>query len=52
MTVDDWAANQDQFAQLRPILPKPWIRILSRSTKDMYYYNTETKQSRWTEPDL
>jgi len=46
----DWIKAQDgQFGHLRP-LPKNWIRIKSRSTGSIYFYNTKTGKSEQNEP--
>lgn len=50
LTVQYWAENQQQFAQL-PKLPENWIRIRSNGTGRVYYVNTMTGKSTFVEPD-
>lgn len=52
----DWAAKQDEFTDLPP-LPENWIYVRSRSTGEIYFYNTVSRKTTFsrpsdTEPDL
>merc|ERR1711956_130071 len=49
-SVPEWIKAQDSlFGHLRP-LPKNWIRIKSKSSGSMYFYNTKTGKSEQNEP--
>lgn len=48
-TVLDWCTKQEQFAHLPP-LQEGWIRVVSKSTGGIYYLNTVTGQTTFTEP--
>jgi len=48
-TVLDWATDQDRFAHLPP-LQQGWIRVISKSSGKIYYLNTVTGNTTFTEP--
>jgi len=48
-TVSQWEAEQDKFAD-QPKLPPGWIRIQSRTTGKVYFYNKETQESSFEAP--
>lgn len=48
-TASDWAADQAQFAHLPP-LPAGWMRVVSRSTGEVYYYCPETNETTFDKP--
>jgi hypothetical protein len=33
-------------------LPQGWVEGTHPSTKDVYYYNQQTRESQWTHPSL
>jgi hypothetical protein len=42
------SANEDED----PLLPHPWIKCKSRSSKNKdYYFNTQTRESQWNYPE-
>jgi len=45
----DWQDSQGQFAGLHK-LPADWIRVKSRKSKEIYYFNTKTKKSSFDMP--
>lgn len=45
----DWQDDQSQFAGLHR-LPADWIRVKSRKSTDIYYFNTRTKTSSFEAP--
>lgn len=45
----EWAGKQDQFADL-PALPGNWIYVRSRSSGEIYFYNTVTGKTTFTRP--
>lgn len=49
MSVSDWKKNQDQFKDL-PKLPPDWIRIKSRSSDTVYFWNTKTNRPSYEFP--
>eukprot|EP00927_Polykrikos_kofoidii_P061244 TRINITY_DN56101_c0_g1_i1.p1 TRINITY_DN56101_c0_g1~~TRINITY_DN56101_c0_g1_i1.p1 ORF type:complete len:590 (-),score=116.58 TRINITY_DN56101_c0_g1_i1:127-1896(-) len=48
-TIEDWAADQSQFADL-PQLKPDWIRVISSKSGSTYYVNRRTGASSGTEP--
>lgn len=49
-TVAEWEKEQEQYGG--PKLPPNWIRVTSRSSQKVYYYNKQTKQSTFDMPEL
>lgn len=49
-TVRQWEAEQAQFAEDSK-LPAGWIRVKSRSTGEVYYFNKQTQQSSFKLPE-
>mmetsp|Transcript_33287 Transcript_33287/g.75867 ORF Transcript_33287/g.75867 Transcript_33287/m.75867 type:complete len:435 (+) Transcript_33287:50-1354(+) len=50
-SIMQWKKEQVQFAHL-PKLPPGWIRIRSRGSGDIYFYNYETKESSYEMPEF
>jgi len=48
-SVAEWKSQQAEFAHL-PRLPEGWIRIKSRSSDEIYFWNTLTKTSQYDHP--
>jgi len=48
-TASEWRDDQSQFSHL-PKLPKGWIRIKSKSSAEVYFYNIETSKSQFDIP--
>ena len=49
-TIEEWKSAQGRcFGHLKP-LPTNWIRMYSRTTGKMYFYNVDTGQSKVEEP--
>jgi len=48
-TVSDWEKEQEKFAD-QAKLPEPWIRILSKKTGKVYFFNKETQESSFEMP--
>lgn len=48
-TINQWKQEQDQFKGL-PKLPAGWIRIKSRKSEEVYYYDTRTHKSTFDFP--
>merc|ERR1711879_394815 len=48
-TVLDWALEQEEFKDM-PKLMTNWIRIRSSTSNKIYYMNTLTGESQFTEP--
>ncbi|CAL1167651.1 unnamed protein product [Cladocopium goreaui] len=47
---EEWIRAQDRlFGHLKP-LPNNWIRITSKSSGNIYFYNTKTGESTFEEP--
>jgi len=50
-TVNEWRAEQEAlFPNERP-LPTPWIRIRSRGSGQVYFFNTKTAESTFDMPE-
>jgi len=49
-TVAEWEKEQEKYAHL-PKLPPHWLRVTSRSSGDVYFYNKRTKESTFEMPD-
>lgn len=49
-SVEGWIIQQNQIFHGMPKLQKNWIRIRSKSTGLVYYYNVESGESTTTEP--
>merc|ERR1712137_217487 len=43
-TVNQWTAEQQQFQDLPP-LPPGWLRITSRKTSEVYFFNKWTQEA-------
>lgn len=48
-SVAEWKAEQVQFSHL-PKVPEGWIRIRSRNSDDIYFWNTKTQTSQYDHP--
>merc|ERR1712137_730449 len=48
-TVNQWTAEQQQFQDLPP-LPPGWLRITSRKTSEVYFFNKWTQESTFDFP--
>lgn len=49
-TVAEWEKEQEKYSHL-PKLPPHWIRVTSRSSGDVYFYNKRTKESTFEMPE-
>jgi len=49
-TVREWEAAQAEFAD-QPKLPSGWIRVKSRSSGEVYYFNKKTRESTFDMPE-
>mmetsp|Transcript_56608 Transcript_56608/g.132888 ORF Transcript_56608/g.132888 Transcript_56608/m.132888 type:complete len:452 (+) Transcript_56608:71-1426(+) len=50
-TVREWEAAQNEFSD-EPSLPAGWLRIKSRTTGDVYFFNKSTQQSQFEMPEV
>ncbi|CAE7447854.1 unnamed protein product, partial [Symbiodinium natans] len=48
-TVREWEAEQNEFSN-QPTLPSGWLRIKSRTTGEVYYFNKITQKSQFEMP--
>merc|ERR1712187_119598 len=48
-TLAEWEREQSQFADL-PKIPPEWLRIRSKSTGEVYFYNKNTRESTFDLP--
>merc|ERR1719433_122505 len=48
-TVAEWEKEQNQFAD-QPKLPPGWLRITSKSTGQIYYFNKDTQETTFDAP--
>lgn len=49
-TANDWERDQDKFDDTRP-LPPGWMRIKSKSSGDVYFFNKQTQESKFEFPE-
>lgn len=50
-TVREWEAAQNEFGD-EPSLPAGWLRIKSRTTGEVYFFNKITQQSQFEMPEV
>lgn len=49
-TIAEWEAEQSQFAD-QPKLPPNWLRIKSRSSGEVYFWNIQTQKAQFDMPE-
>jgi len=53
VSIDDWVAAQQRLFGHMPALPSGWIRMMSKSRKNViYFYNVKTGESRGEAPTV
>lgn len=51
-TVSQWEVEQERDFPGQPKLPSGWLRVRSRTTGDVYYFNKQTKESTYDPPEV
>jgi len=49
-TVREWEVEQREFAN-EPKVPSGWLRVRSRSTNEVYFFNKQTKEATFSFPE-